>query len=172
MDTCLFFLINQGLQNTVLDTVMVFVTKNRFILFGAVLIPLFLKDWGKGLLVFTLCVAGYLIAGSSVSLLKNLFARPRPCHALDEVRLLIACLSSFSFPSGHAATSFAMASILGHFFKGAAIPALILAALVAYSRIHVGVHYPSDVIAGAVWGCIAAGIILIVHHRVAGHIKK
>jgi len=172
MDTSLFHLINQGLQNPVFDASMVFITNNRNVLFIAVLAPLFFKDWRKGFLAFTLCMGGFIVASSGGILVKHLLGRLRPCHALENVRLLIECNKSFSFPSIHAATSFAMAFIISYFYTPATVPALIAAFLVAFSRIYVGVHYPSDVIAGAVWGCIAAGIILIVHNRLKGHIKS
>ncbi|MCP4262609.1 MAG: phosphatase PAP2 family protein, partial [Planctomycetes bacterium] len=161
-----------GIQNTFLDALMIFFTKNRFILFIAVLSPLFFKDWRKGLIVFTICVAGTIVASSSVSLLKQLFSKPRPCHTLENVRLLVACNSDFSLPSGHSATSFTIALIIGHLYKQAKIPAFIVAFIVAFSRIYVGVHYPSDVIAGAVWGGILAMIILILIKRFPDHFIK
>ena len=64
--------------------------------------------------------------------------------------------SSRSFPSGHSATAFAFATGLGHVSPAAAVPLHALAALVAYSRVHTGVHYPADVLAGAVMGTALA----------------
>ena len=63
---------------------------------------------------------------------------------------------STSFPSGHSATAFAFATGVGHVLPTASIPLQGLAALVAYSRIHTGVHYPGDVLAGALSGTILA----------------
>jgi len=169
MDKSLFHIINQGPHDAVLDSLMVFITDHRFFLFFAILIPFTMKDRKKALFVLALGIAGIIISNYSVGLLKLLFARPRPCTALENIRLLVACPGSFSMPSGHAATSFAVASIMVHFIRSAAIPAFILALLVAFSRVYVGVHYPFDVTAGAVWGGIITGLILALHSRISKH---
>ena len=88
------------------------------------------------------------------------------------MRLLVACTGSFSFPSGHAAASFASASIIGHFSRRTAIPAFCIAVLVAFSRIYVGVHYPSDVLGGAVWGGVIGGVVILIYQRITVHLKK
>ena len=172
MDIYLFFLINHNLQNNVFDIAMPFITNKGYILFIAVLIPLFFKDWRNGILVSILCILGYVAVDNSVALLKSLFARPRPYDELQNVRLLVACTGSFSFPSGHAAASFAVASIIGHYSGRTAIPAFVIACLVAFSRIYVGVHYPSDVLGGAVWGGITGGVIILIYQRITVHLKK
>ena len=61
---------------------------------------------------------------------------------------------STSFPSGHSAAAFAFANGVGHVLPPASIPLHALAALVAYSRVHTGVHYPADVVAGALAGTV------------------
>lgn len=172
MDTYFFLLINHGLQNSFFDIAMPFLTHKGYLLFIAIISPLFFKDWRKGILIFILGAAGYIIADNSGDILKDIFARLRPCRTLQDVRLLVNCPKSFSFPSGHASTSFAMASIIGHLFRRAAVPAFLLAALVAFSRIYVGVHYPADVIGGAVWGGVTAGVILYLQKLIADQIKK
>jgi undecaprenyl-diphosphatase len=64
--------------------------------------------------------------------------------------------ASTSFPSGHSAAAFAFATGVGHVLPQAAIPLRGLATLVAYSRVHTGVHYPGDVVAGALMGTLLA----------------
>jgi undecaprenyl-diphosphatase len=89
-------------------------------------------------------------------LLKPLIARPRPFEINPAIQLLIPRPEDYSFPSGHAAVSFAAASVL--FFRrsrGWRI-AVFLAILISFSRLYLYVHYPSDVLVGAVIG-IAAG---------------
>jgi undecaprenyl-diphosphatase len=172
MDASLFLYINQGLQNTFLDASMLFITNRGYLLFIAVIAPLFLKDWRKGFFVFSLCFAGFFVTDNIVDILKHLIARPRPCGELQDVRLLVPCLASFSFPSAHASTSFAMASIIAYLFRRGAIPAFIIATLVAFSRIYVGVHYPSDVLVGAYLGVVMGGVIIAVHNRAAGYLKR
>ena len=77
---------------------------------------------------------------------------------------------STSFPSGHAAAAFAFATGVGHVLPGAAIPLRGLAALVAYSRVHTGVHYPGDVVAGALVGTLLAQVTVgVVDRRPGGY---
>ena len=88
--------------------------------------------------------------------LKNLFARPRPCWLDESVPLLIARPSDYSFPSGHTMAGAIGATILtvaDRRFGWAAIP---LAVLIAFSRIFLFVHYPTDVLAGILLGTLAA----------------
>lgn len=87
--------------------------------------------------------------------LKNWVGRIRPYDALLQVRRLIGVQNDFSFPSGHTAISFASASAI--YFstkKRYGIPCLLLAALIGFTRLYVGVHYPSDVLGGLVVGCL------------------
>lgn len=85
-------------------------------------------------------------------LLKPFVARPRPCDVDTAVRLLIPRPEGFSFPSGHTGASFAAAAALFFEKKGMGTAAFILAALIGFSRIYLYVHYPTDVLAGALLG--------------------
>jgi membrane-associated phospholipid phosphatase len=88
-------------------------------------------------------------------ILKPLAGRPRPVRShgrpVPHSRRVRRPVSA-SFPSGHAASAFAFASAMGHAASGARLPLRAAAAIVAYSRVHTGVHYPSDVATGAVIG--------------------
>jgi undecaprenyl-diphosphatase len=101
-------------------------------------------------------------------ILKNIVARPRPFTYAD-IELLIAAPKSYSFPSGHAASSFATATavFLGNKKFGAI--ALALAALVAFSRLYFFVHFPSDVLVGSLEGIFTA---IVVSKIVAYAMKK
>jgi len=90
------------------------------------------------------------------SVLKPLVGRIRPCNALppEQCRLLVGRSSAMSFPSAHAANSFAMATVASWKLSRFAPLLFLVAAAVAYSRVYVGVHYPFDVIAGAIIGAL------------------
>ena len=84
-------------------------------------------------------------------LLKNLIARTRPYAAVEGLTLLIPPPSDYSFPSGHTASSFAMAGVLYRKMERKwGIAAIVLAVLIALSRLYLGAHYPSDILFGMV----------------------
>ena len=100
-----------------------------------------------------LALAGSLVINNMI--LKNLVARPRPYEMVEGLMPLIARPSDYSFPSGHTGSSFAAAAVLyGQLPKKWGIAALVLAVLMGISRLYLGVHYPSDVLAGALIGSV------------------
>jgi membrane-associated phospholipid phosphatase len=104
-------------------------------------------------------LASVAVAAGVVNLgLKPLGRRRRPDRATEQVPVArhVRMPASTSFPSGHSATAFAFATGVGQVLPPAAIPLRGVAALVAYSRVHTGVHYPGDVVAGALTGTVLA----------------
>ena len=99
---------------------------------------------------------GFLVCNLT---LKPLVARVRPYDLTGFTGLLIEPLADFSFPSGHTIASFEMAVCVYSFNKKYGIFALITAALVGFSRLYLYVHYPTDVIAGAVFGIIIGWVV-------------
>jgi undecaprenyl-diphosphatase len=91
--------------------------------------------------------------------LKNLFRRPRP------IATNYNCPSDFSFPSGHASTAFAAATVLAYFDKKRRFLYYTVATLIAFSRIYLGCHYFFDVIAGAVFGYLISKLILNLKNK-------
>lgn len=85
-------------------------------------------------------------------IIKPLMARPRPYQVRPDVALLIAQPLSYSFPSGHTGLSFAAAFALHGRKSTFFLPMPDLACLIAFSRVYLYVHYPSDVLAGAILG--------------------
>lgn len=94
------------------------------------------------------------------AVVKLVGRRPRPDRVAAEVPLerQVRMPHSHSFPSGHTAAAFAFASGVGRVMPLAALPLDLLAAVVGYSRVHTGVHYPSDVLAGALLGAVIADL--------------
>jgi undecaprenyl-diphosphatase len=122
-----------------------------WIVLAAVLAALY-RRWG----VLLLTVIAVAVADWTSIALKTLFDRPRPPLRYPEPKTLVPLPHDASFPSGHAATSFAAATILSFAFPRWAPAFLVLAAAVAFSRVYVGVHYPLDVIGGAALGVLVA----------------
>jgi undecaprenyl-diphosphatase len=102
----------------------------------------------------------------SSHVIKPWVGRIRPCFVVEGVRLLIRQSRSFSFPSSHASNMAAMAVLFSVKYPRYKIAFIALAALVAYSRIYVGVHYPADILGGALLGTFCAAIVLLIEGRI------
>ena len=125
----------------------------------------FVKKDRKTALMLILAVAGTWAINDLI--IKNLVNRPRPFLVSEQLPALIAMPSSSSFPSGHTATSFAALVILMSAGKPYSWLGLILTVLIAFSRIYLHVHFPSDVIAGMLVGFIIGLLTLKAFRSVA-----
>ncbi|MFI6467908.1 phosphatase PAP2 family protein [Streptomyces sp. NPDC050528] len=118
---------------------------------------------GRSRRAAVLGVAAVGVASATANLLgKRLVRRPRPHRAEDSPfpGRHVPMPASASFPSGHTASAVAFAAAVGPGFPAVAVPLGLLACAVGYSRVHTGVHYPGDVVAGAVLGTGAAAAVL------------
>ena len=118
----------------------------------------------QGLLLLGGLAAGVLVGNG---LLKHLVARPRPCWLDDSVRLLIAVPTDYSFPSGHTLSSAIGATVMTGTDRRFGWIAIPLAVLIAFSRLYLYVHFPSDVLAGAVLGVVIGGLALCLNKRLS-----
>ena len=103
-----------------------------------------------------LATVSYLVATGLANVLKAVFDRPRPSVGHPEIHPLVAVPHSASMPSGHAAGAFAAAVAVGLVHPRLRWPLLVLASLIALSRVWLGVHYLTDVIVGAALGSAVA----------------
>ncbi|MBD0289791.1 MAG: phosphatase PAP2 family protein [Thermoleophilia bacterium] len=129
---------------------------------GAVWIALapLLALWARRSPLWTTLVTAACVWTADVIVIavKTVVSRPRPFDRLPGTDVLLSGTVGASFPSGHAATSFAGAVILGYLTRRALPWLAVLALLVSFSRVYVGVHYPADVVAGALVGAAVGAL--------------
>ena len=157
----------QSLRNPLLDTVMLFFTRLGDVGFIWIILSLILLIKGKtrqiGIMMFiALCLNVFLCNG----ILKHLFARVRPCDINTSIQLLVPRPTDYSFPSGHTSASFTVVAVL-YFMKSKKLfkASLILALLIAFSRMYLYVHYPSDILGGIVVGMICGYLAVYLYHK-------
>jgi len=164
----LYFL--QDIHTPLLDSIMLFFTKmGDYCLpwLAAAVIMLFFKKTRKcGIAIILSLLLKELIGNL---LLKNLVARNRPCWIDTAVPLLISSPSSFSFPSGHTFDGFAASVSILLYHKKLGIAAVIWAAITAFSRMYLFVHFPTDVLASVVLGSLVAVAVHKIIEKYAGN---
>jgi undecaprenyl-diphosphatase len=170
IDVAVFFFINHTCANPVFDVVMPFLTDLNKMRFGQALylagwLWLIVKGGRNGRAAAAVLLLGIIVSDQlSSTVLKPFVGRIRPCHALEGVRLLGDCGSGLSFPSSHAVNNFCAAVVLAAFYKPQRWLWFSIAALVAFTRPYVGVHYPSDILGGALIGA-GCGYALVLIWR-------
>ena len=169
--------IQANLQSDFMDKFMPFITKfgdeGIFWIAVAIILFLFPKTRKIGLGMGFAMALGLLICNG---IMKPMIARPRPYDfQLSEfgkaIQLLIEAESSFSFPSGHTIASFEASVVLMKNDKRMGIPALILAILIAFSRMYLYVHYPTDVLLSVLLGTLFAFVGDALAAKVAPKIR-
>jgi membrane-associated phospholipid phosphatase len=172
LDYLLFYYVHFEWSNNLGDSLFPFI-RNQFFWAPIYLFLLIYSIYNYGKKGLLWCISYLVTFGiadyTSSSILKPIFERMRPCNDetfLETIRELVNCGSGYSFPSSHAANHFAMsvfiAITLTKNHKWLWAPLLLWAALVAYAQVYVGVHFPMDVLAGALIGSfigVAVGIL-------------
>ncbi len=139
-----------------------------WILFGLILI--ISKEYRKqGLLVWIGLLLGLFFGNLIV---KNVIARPRPYTLNPNIQLLIPELSDYSFPSGHTLSSTIAATIITLINKKFGWVVIPLALFIAFSRLYLQVHYPTDIIGGIVMGLIIGSLTYLVGIKIINNCKK
>lgn len=163
----------QALRCPVLDALAVFFDQagahgEIWIAFTAVLLA-FRRTRRAGL-AMALALGLYMLAGHCA--LKPLFARPRPCDVNTAITILVKRPHGHSFPSGHTASAFAAAFALWLQNRKLGVPALVLAAFIAFTRLYLYVHFPTDVLGGLVLGLALGALALWIVDKLANKSKK
>jgi len=174
-DEEIFRLINGQSQNFFFDWFMPFMTDLKNFTYVIIL----LGSWvlwkeRKGGFIFLIFVGLTLAITDQFSshLLKPWVGRIRPCHVVESVRLLTDCNTSYSFPSSHAVNLFAAAFFLAQPFGRLAPLFYGIGAVVGYSRVYIGIHYPLDIIGGAGLGILIAWPMRRLKDKVIDRLHK
>ena len=169
--------IHQYFSNTLFDIFMPFITnKKNWTL--PIIILIFLLGFFSGpkgkIALAVLIISLSFTDAICAQILKPFFERIRPSHLnLEEVNLLISKGGKWSMPSNHAANMFSLATVLSYFYKKYKPLLFLLAILISFSRVYVGVHFPGDVIVGGFIGFFISSSFLILWGKVKLHeIKK
>ena len=167
VDNTLLEWIQNNLRCNFLDIIMPFITRlgdNGLIwIIAAIIFLRFRKYRTDGVTILLALVLCVLIGNIG---LKPLIARARPFTLNSEITLLIPSPTDFSFPSGHTMSSFAAATVIFCKDWRMGIWAGLLAAVIAFSRLYLYVHYPSDVLGGAIIGIMLALVAVSIRNAI------
>lgn len=162
-----------NLHNPILDKVMIVMTNlgdAGLIWIGIAIILLFIKKTRKcGALMLVSMVLGLIIGNG---LLKNLIARERPCWIDRSIPLLIPEPHDYSFPSGHTLASFEAATMIYLHNKKWGIVCFVLATLIAFSRMYLFVHFPTDILCGVALGTLISIFVYDGYERIKNEKTK
>lgn len=119
-------------------------------------------DFAATKMLFPVALTSFAIELSIYGVVKLKFRRTRPCNLIEGVRNLTKMQDRFSFPSGHAAAAFLMATVLRYYYPPLTIPLYLIASAIGISRIYNGLHFPSDVLVGGILGFISAKLAILI----------
>lgn len=176
-DKLIFHFVNQVWIDPILDQFLAFM-RNQFVWFPlyVFLIAYLVMNFGKKGWYYVLFSVMLVVSTNLISseLIKKSVKRPRPCNEKtleNNRRSLVRCGSGFSFTSSHATNHFSFSTFLfltgGVFIGSWRYLFLLWAAMISYSQVYVGVHYPLDVIGGALLGIISAYLGSLLFQRIS-----
>lgn len=170
-DDYILFVIKKYAHNRYLDIIMPIITftGNLGVIWIVIAIALILdkpyREIGN-IIILTLIIS--TIVGEGI--VKHIVRRVRPCNKQENDSMLSLKPISYSFPSGHTLSSFAVAEMLSIYFTQYKLIFMLIALLIAISRLYLYVHYPTDVLAGIIIGVLCSKIIFIVLQE--GYIQR
>ncbi len=175
IDLAVFYFFNHTISTGFLDKFFSIITDvNKWYIAYIILVGIaFFKGGRRGkIAVIGLILLIIVTDQTGYRILKEFFERVRPCNALTDAITPVGCAGGFSFPSNHALNNFAAAVFLLRIFPAYKWIFLIVATLVSISRIYLGVHYPSDVIGGALIGAAFGYLFSIAALKLEQYFKK
>ena len=154
IDKQVMVFLNKTISNPIFDFIMPIITNQNFLVFSGLILIGYLAYYGGKRGRITIVVL-LLAAGASdaicFQIIKPLVGIIRPSHEFYEfINLLVSKGGKYSFPSNHAANSFAFATVVSYFYDKQKIFLYSLASTIAFSRVYVGVHYPIDILFGSI----------------------
>ena len=166
IDKQMMVFLNKTISNPIFDFIMPIITNQNFLVFSGLILIGYLAYYGEKrgrITIVVLLIAASFSDAICFQVIKPWVGRIRPSHEFyDYINLLVSKGGKYSFPSNHAANSFVFATVLSYFYEKNKTFLYILASAIAFSRVYVGVHYPLDIVSGAIIGYIISWIILSI----------
>ena len=166
-DSSILLFIQDNMHGPIMDKVMVLSTdlgNGGIIWIIIAMVLIFNKKYRRiGLMAIAALILSTILGEG---IIKHVVQRIRPSSNILEANLLITKPLSYSFPSGHTMSSFAVAGVLAKYLRSYALEFLSLASLIAFSRLYLYIHYPTDILAGIVLGLTCSGIIIYIFNSV------
>ena len=164
IDKQIMVFLNKTISNPIFDFIMPIITNQNFLVFSGLILIGYLAYYGEKrgrITIVVLLIAASFSDAICFQIIKPWVGRIRPSHEFYEyINLLVSKGGKYSFPSNHAANSFVFATVLSYFYDKKKTFLYILASVIAFSRVYVGVHYPLDIFFGSIIGYIISWIVL------------